>query len=185
MLVTLPFAPAGGGAGLRWAALLVLPAAALLHPGIARAGCSTAGCACSGREPLEQWTSLRGTAVATAWALVAWVLAGLQIWLLAVPLGAPATWRTFALTTGGYALAWAIGLVVVVAPAGAGAREVALAAVLSTGARPRRRRRRRAALAGALHGRRPRARRASASRRGAAEARGVTPRSAPERPVDG
>ena len=70
-------------------------------------------------------------ALASAWALGAWVAAGTQVWLLAVPLGAPATWRTVALAVGGYALAWAIALVVVVAPAGAGAREVALAAVLS------------------------------------------------------
>ncbi len=74
---------------------------------------------------------MRGTAIATAWALASWALAGLQVFLLAVPLGAPATVRTFALCAGGYALAWAVGLVVVVAPAGAGAREVTLAAVLS------------------------------------------------------
>jgi glycosyltransferase 2 family protein len=39
--------------------------------------------------------------------------------------------NTWALATAGYALAWAVGLVVVVAPAGAGAREVALAAALA------------------------------------------------------
>jgi hypothetical protein len=130
VLVALPFAPDGGGSGLRWAALLVLPVAALLHPALL-GRLLDRGLRVLGRDPLEQWTSLRGTAVATGWALAAWALAGLQVWLLAVPLGAPATWRTFALAAGGYALAWAIGLVVVVAPAGAGAREVALAAVLS------------------------------------------------------
>ena len=134
VLVTLPLAPAWsrtGGGVLAWAALLVVPVVALLHPGIL-GRLLDRGLRLAGRPPLEQWTSLRGTAVATGWALLAWLVAGLQIWLLAVPLGAPATWRTLALTTGGYALAWAIGLVVVVAPAGAGAREVALAAVLST-----------------------------------------------------
>ena len=131
VLVTLPLTPDGGDAALRWAALLVVPVVALLHPGVL-GRLLDRGLRLVGRQPLEQWTSLRGTAVATGWALLAWVAAGLQVWLLAVPLGAPATWRTLALTTGGYALAWAIGLVVVVAPAGAGAREVALAAVLST-----------------------------------------------------
>ncbi len=130
VLVALPFAPDGGGAGLRWAALLVLPAAALLHPAVI-GRLLDRGLRLLGRDPLPRWTSVRGTAVASAWAFGAWVLAGLQVWLLAVPLGAPATWRTFALAVGGYALAWAIALVVVVAPAGAGAREVALAAVLS------------------------------------------------------
>jgi uncharacterized membrane protein YbhN (UPF0104 family) len=131
VLVAFPLTPQGGGATVRWAALLVVPVAVLLHPGLLGRLLDRA-LRLVGRPPLEQWTSVRGTAVATAWALAAWVMAGLQIWLLAVPLGAPATWRTLALTTGGYALAWAIGLVVVVAPAGAGAREVALAAVLST-----------------------------------------------------
>src|SRR3954454_20107896 len=130
MLVALPFAPEGGGAGLAWAALLVLPAAALMHPGVI-GRLLDRGLRLIGREPLARWTSVGGTAVAAAWALGAWLLAGLQIWLLAVPLGAPATWRTFALAVGGYALAWAVALVIVVAPAGAGAREVALGAVLS------------------------------------------------------
>ncbi len=131
VLVTLPFAPSGDAAtGIRWAALLVLPVAAVLHPAVL-GRLLDRGLRLLGREPLEQGTSMRGTAVATTWAIVAWGFAGLQVWLLAVPLGAPATWRTFALTTGSYALAWAVGLVVVVAPAGAGAREVVLAALLS------------------------------------------------------
>jgi uncharacterized membrane protein YbhN (UPF0104 family) len=134
VLVTLPLTPVSSGEGrdvVRWAALLVVPVVALLHPGVL-GRLLDRGLRLLGRQPLEQWTSLRGTAVATGWALLAWLTAGLQVWLLAVPLGAPATWRTLALTVGGYALAWAIGLVVVVAPAGAGAREVALAAVLAT-----------------------------------------------------
>jgi uncharacterized membrane protein YbhN (UPF0104 family) len=130
-LLTLPFAPNGGGSGLRWVALLVLPAAAVLHPGVL-GRLLDRGLRLLGRPPLEQWTSVRGTVVATGWVIVAWLFAGLQVWLLMVPLGAPASWRTLALAVGGYALAWAIGLVVVVAPAGAGARELALAAILST-----------------------------------------------------
>jgi glycosyltransferase 2 family protein len=130
VLIALPFAPDGGGSGLRWAALLVLPAAAILHPAVL-GRLLDRGLRLLGRDPLARWTSLRGTASATGWALAAWLFAGLQVWLLSVPLGAPATWRTLALAVGGYALAWAVGLVVVVAPAGAGAREVALVAVLS------------------------------------------------------
>jgi uncharacterized membrane protein YbhN (UPF0104 family) len=131
VLLTLPFAPSGDTVtGVRWAALLVVPVAAVLHPAVL-GRLLDRGLRMLGREPLEQWGSLLGTAAATAWALGAWAMAGAQVWLLAVPLGAPATWRTYALVTGGYALAWAIGLVVVIAPAGAGAREVALAALLS------------------------------------------------------
>jgi glycosyltransferase 2 family protein len=130
VLVALPFAPDGGGSGVGWAALLVLPAAAVLHPAVL-GRLLDRGLRLLGRDPLERWTSLRGTAAATGWALLAWFFAGLQVWLLAVPLGAPPTWRTLALAIGGYALAWAVGLVVLVAPAGAGARELALAAVLT------------------------------------------------------
>jgi uncharacterized membrane protein YbhN (UPF0104 family) len=130
VLVALPFAPQGMGTGASWAVLLVVPAAAVLHPAVL-GRLLDRGLKLLGRDPLERWTSLRGTASATGWCVVAWLFAGLQVWLLSVPLGAPATWRTAALAAGGYALAWAIGLVVVVAPAGAGAREVALAAVLS------------------------------------------------------
>jgi uncharacterized membrane protein YbhN (UPF0104 family) len=72
-----------------------------------------------------------GTALATLWAGASWLCAGLQVFVLATALGAPADLRVAALAVGGYALAWAVGFVVVVTPAGAGAREVALAAVLA------------------------------------------------------
>jgi len=39
-----------------------------------------------------------------------------------VPLGADVNLRTVVLLVGGYSLAWAVGFVVIVAPAGAGAR---------------------------------------------------------------
>ena len=56
-----------------------------------------------------------------------------------MPLGAPRpTCESRSLVTGGYALAWTVGFVVVIAPAGAGAREVALAAVLAPVAAVRR-----------------------------------------------
>jgi uncharacterized membrane protein YbhN (UPF0104 family) len=84
-----------------------------------------------GRPPLGEWTTMRGTAIALAWAMASWVAAGLQVFCLSISMSAPRTWHTLALTVGGYALAWAFGLIVVVAPAGAGAREVALAALLS------------------------------------------------------
>ena len=45
-------------------------------------------------------------------------------------MGAPATWLTLAQCIGGYALAWVVGFLIVVAPAGAGVRELVLAACL-------------------------------------------------------
>jgi uncharacterized membrane protein YbhN (UPF0104 family) len=82
------------------------------------------------RPPMER--PLTGAALfqATTRSLISWVLAGLHIWLLAVQLGAPAG-QTFLLAAGGFAFAWAVGFLIVFAPAGAGIRELILVAALS------------------------------------------------------
>lgn len=88
-------------------------------------------------EPLERPLGWRGIGAATGWALLAWVVAGLQVWALAVGVGMPADLRSLVLCLGGYAFAWVVGFLVVVVPAGAGVRESVLAlmlgASLSTG----------------------------------------------------
>ena len=130
VLGSLPFVPAVAENGFGWVLLLVLPLLVMLHPQVLGRVLDRV-MKLIGRPPLGEWTSLRGTAIALGWALGSWLCAGLQVFCLAISLGAPRAWHTLALATGGYALAWAIGLIVVVAPAGAGAREVALAALLS------------------------------------------------------
>jgi hypothetical protein len=130
VLAAVPFVPSVVESGFGWALLLVVPLLVVLHPAVLGPLLDRL-LRVIGGEPLEQRPSMVGTLVATAWAIGSWVTAGLQVFLLAVPLGAPADAHTLALSVGGYALAWAVGLVVVVAPAGAGARELALAAVLS------------------------------------------------------
>lgn len=85
-------------------------------------------------EPLDTdhgTLSTRGVASATAWAGLAWIVAGVSVAALAIGLGMPATWQTVAQCIGGYALAWVIGFLFIVAPAGAGVREVVLAAALA------------------------------------------------------
>ena len=82
------------------------------------------------REPLEHPLTSRGLGVAVAWAVAAWLVAGLQVWLLATELGMPANGQTLALATGGYALAWVVGFLIVFVPAGAGAREAVLLLVI-------------------------------------------------------
>ncbi|SDU51901.1 lysylphosphatidylglycerol synthase domain-containing protein [Jiangella alkaliphila] len=84
-----------------------------------------------GRPPLEHPLSAAGVATASAWALLAWLLAGLHLFLIVTALGAEATLATAALTTGAYALAWTVGFLVVVVPAGVGVREAVLAVVLA------------------------------------------------------
>lgn len=83
------------------------------------------------RPALEHPVTAGGVVRASGWALVAWVAAGTQVWLLAGAVGMEPTARTFALAVGGYALAWTVGFLVVVVPAGVGAREAVLAAVLA------------------------------------------------------
>lgn len=84
-----------------------------------------------GRPPLEHPVSAVGVARASAWALLAWLLAGLHVYLLVTALGADATLATAALVTGGYALAWTAGFLAVVVPAGVGVREAVLGLVLT------------------------------------------------------
>ena len=130
VLLALPFDSRVLPPGFEWAVVLVLPLVIALHPAVLSWVMDTAF-RLARREPMEHRTTLRGTALATAWAVGSWVGAGLQVYVLAVALGAPAGVDTASLAIGGYTLAWAVGFLVVIAPAGAGAREVALAAVLA------------------------------------------------------
>ena len=130
VLLAIPFDSRVVPPGFEWAVVLVVPLLVALHPSVLAWGMDRV-LRLLGRDPMEHRTSLRGTALATMWAVASWVFAGLQVYVLAVALGAPPGIETASLAIGGYTLAWAVGFVVVVAPAGAGAREVALAAVLA------------------------------------------------------
>jgi uncharacterized membrane protein YbhN (UPF0104 family) len=66
-----------------------------------------------------------GIAGGLVWAALAWVLFGLQVALIAHDLGAPAA-KTVLLSIGAFALAWSIGFLFVIAPAGLGVREGAI-----------------------------------------------------------
>lgn len=58
-----------------------------------------------------------------------WLVYGVHVWLLGVQLGADPL-RLLPLAIGGFALAWAVGFLGVITPAGLGLREVALVLVL-------------------------------------------------------
>jgi glycosyltransferase 2 family protein len=81
------------------------------------------------RQGLDQPVTLGMVSKSLAWSLLAWLANGVQIWILADRLGAPAG-RTFLIALGGYAFAWCVGFVVVIDPGGAGIREALLVAVL-------------------------------------------------------
>ncbi len=126
-LLMLPFASAATPA--RWALLAAPVLAVLLYPRVlnivvgrllrlARQPALVA--------PLQGRMLIR----ALAWALGTWSCYGLQIWILATRLGAPAG-KAVLIAVGGFAFAWSIGFVVVLAPAGAGVRDVLLLLLLA------------------------------------------------------
>lgn len=70
-----------------------------------------------------------GMGTALSWSVVMWILFGLHMWVLGRGLGAEALSPVRA--TGAFALAWVVGFLVVLAPAGVGVREAVLIVVLS------------------------------------------------------
>jgi uncharacterized membrane protein YbhN (UPF0104 family) len=91
-----------------------------------------------GRPPLERGPSWGGLARALGWTVLGWLAFGLQVWLLLASMtGLGAGGATghglgvLLLATGGYALAFSAGLLLVVFPNGIGARELILIAVLA------------------------------------------------------
>ncbi|MCM3661047.1 lysylphosphatidylglycerol synthase domain-containing protein [Georgenia satyanarayanai] len=83
------------------------------------------------RPPLEKPLSLAGIVRSSCWALGGWVLAGIQVWLIGTWLGMEPAVATLALAVGGYALAWIVGFLAIVVPAGVGVREAVLGALLA------------------------------------------------------
>jgi glycosyltransferase 2 family protein len=126
-LVTLPFAP--GASDWRWVFLFAPVLLVCLLPQVLNRVLDRL-LRLARRPPLDQPLPGRAVAAALAWALASWALFGLQIWLLAIRLGAP-DGRAALLSVGGFAFAWCVGFVIVFAPAGAGFREALLIATLS------------------------------------------------------
>lgn len=129
-LVALPFL-AAGALGPWGRALWTLPLAGVVLAPPVLNRLVAAALRLARRPGLEHPLGWRGLGAGAAWSVVGWVCAGLQVWVLAVGLGMPTSARTLALAVGGYALAWVVGFLVVVVPAGAGARELVLLAVLA------------------------------------------------------
>lgn len=82
------------------------------------------------QEPLEQRVSWRGLGSALAWALLAWLMLGIQIWLLVANLARDGV-HSLLIAIGAAALAVALALLLIIFPNGIGAREVILATALA------------------------------------------------------
>jgi uncharacterized membrane protein YbhN (UPF0104 family) len=113
-----------------WWVLAVTPlAAACLLPRVIRFGLNLA-LRVLRRPPLEETVGAAAMARALAWTTLGWLFYGAHAWFLISDFADKGV-HTFALALGGYALAWAVGFLIIFFPGGIGPREVALIAVLA------------------------------------------------------
>ncbi|MET7400891.1 lysylphosphatidylglycerol synthase domain-containing protein [Dactylosporangium sp. NPDC005572] len=118
------------GDGYLWVLLAAPLCVAMLHPRVVNAVIAVL-LRVTRRPPLPRPLPGRAIAAALLWALLSWLLLGAHVWFLGLPLAGDTTGLAMA-SIGGFALAWSAGFLVVLAPAGAGVREVLLIAALST-----------------------------------------------------
>ncbi|ROO52646.1 hypothetical protein EDC02_7585 [Micromonospora sp. Llam0] len=113
-----------------WWALLALPVAAVgLWPPVLNWGLTIA-MRLARREPMPRPLSPRGIGQSVLWSVLAWLAYGGHIWALLWGLGAADGPRLVFLSIAAFASSWAIGFLLLVAPAGAGPREAALVVIL-------------------------------------------------------
>lgn len=103
-----------------------LPLAALLAPPVLSRALGLA-LRLTRRAPLPRLPDTRAVVVAAAWALAMWLCYGAHLYVLTRPLVDQASVIGL---VGTYATAWCVGFLFVIAPAGAGAREGVLVALL-------------------------------------------------------
>ena len=127
--VTLPLV-SGHAVRQYWWVLAVTPlAAACLYPPVVRFGLDRV-LRVLGRAPLEGSVGRGGMARALAWTTLGWLCYGASAWFL-ISVFAGKGGGSYALSLGAYALAWAVGFLIIFFPGGIGPREVALVAVLA------------------------------------------------------
>ena len=126
-LVTLPFT--GGSTGYLWFIAATPVLLACLHPKVLNYLLNRMF-KLAKRPPLEQPLTGRVIAVSTAWSFLSWLLYGAALWLLGIRIGIPAG-VGYPLSVGGFALGFALGFIIILAPAGAGVREVVMIAILA------------------------------------------------------
>jgi uncharacterized membrane protein YbhN (UPF0104 family) len=133
--VTLPGFAGVSVSRYAWLLLLIPLLAAGLHPKVVN-GVVGFGLRRLGRPPLERPLTRRGVVTSVGWASAGWLAYGLHLALIVHGLraggpGETAGAEVVILSLGAFALAWCLGFLVVIAPAGAGVREVAMVAALA------------------------------------------------------
>ncbi|GIH22056.1 membrane protein [Acrocarpospora phusangensis] len=127
--VTLPAFAGESVAGYAWLLLLIPLVVAGLHPSVVN-GALNLGLRLLRRPPLERPLSRRGVLTSAGWAFAGWAAYGVHLALIVYGLGGTGP-RAVILSFGAFALAWCLGFLFVIAPAGAGVREVAMIAALA------------------------------------------------------
>jgi glycosyltransferase 2 family protein len=133
--VMLPLTSAHAAAHYWWVLAVTPLAAACLHPRVIGTGLNLV-LRVLRRPPLEETVRPAAMARALAWTTLGWLFYGAHAWFLISDFagkggGEVGGGRTSALALGGYALAWAVGFLIIFFPGGIGPREVALIAVLA------------------------------------------------------
>jgi glycosyltransferase 2 family protein len=133
--LTLPFASAHAARHYWWVLAITPLAAACLHPKIIKLGLDLV-LKMMRQEPLERSVGAGGMARALAWTSLGWLFFGAHAWFLISVFagkggGEVGGGHVAALSLGGYALAWAVGFIIIVFPGGIGPRELAFIAVLA------------------------------------------------------
>ena len=130
-LATFALVPGLVPGGYSWISLGIVPLLVLLYPPILNRVLDKV-VRLARREPLEQSVSAGGAARTMVWALVSWLAIGAQTLVLVTGVGGvELSWRTAVLCVGAFSVAWVVGFVTFISPAGAGAREAALVLMLS------------------------------------------------------
>src|ERR1700678_2306425 len=125
-IIALPFS--GGSTPYEWAFIAAPFLLACLYPKVLNWGFGRL-LRLAKRPPLDHPLGGRAIAISLAWSFVSWICYGFQIWVLALRVGAPAD-KALPLAIGAFAFAWCAGFLVVLAPAGAGVREVVMVVIL-------------------------------------------------------
>ncbi|MCL3837897.1 lysylphosphatidylglycerol synthase domain-containing protein [Aeromicrobium duanguangcaii] len=113
-----------------WYVLLVIPAAIVLLMPRVLVGVVTFGARMLRRRVEVPSPQPAALFAAAAWCLLSWVLFGLHAWVLASAIGGAGV--ALGIAIGGYALAWMVGFLAILAPAGVGAREGVLVLAFSS-----------------------------------------------------
>jgi len=132
LLVGVPVIPllgAGAAEEYHWLVLVLPLAMVLVAPPVLNRLIALA-LRVARRPPLTAPLSFGGILRVAGWSIGAWLLYGVQVFVLARQLGADGGWLLLLQCTGAFAVAFASGPLLLVVPAGAGVREAALLLLL-------------------------------------------------------